>query len=224
MTPTPGTGSVRVILADDDTLVRRGIATIISSDPQIEVVGQAANGREAGDLARSRVCDVLLMDIRMPGMDGLAALEAIRVDLPELAVVMLTTFAEGEYVTRALTGGAAGFLLKTAEPQELIMGIRAAADGGACFSPRIARWLVDQYGPKHDDRRDGARRRVHGLTERQRDVLAVLGTGASNAEIGRRLHLSEGTVKAYVSDLLDRLQARNRVDAAIIAYEAGLLD
>ena len=212
---------VRVLLADDDHLVREGIAVILASDPSIEVVGQASDGRMLCNLAMRHRADVALVDVRMPGMDGLDAAAELRQLVPGLRVVMLTTFAEAPYIERALHVGARGYLLKSSSPQELLLGVHAAAEDGACFSPRVARWLVERGMCSH-----GAKQRalaeVSRLTNRQRDVLAAIGEGHTNAEIGRRLHLSEATVKGYVSDILDRLGLPSRVLAAILAYEAGI--
>ena len=166
--------------------------------------------------------DVALMDIRMPRMDGLAAAAEIRRVAPGTAVVMLTTFGEDEYVSRALGDGASGFLLKAGDPRELITGVHAVADGGAFLSPKVARMVIAQFGGGRVARRTAAEARVAELTERERDVLALIGAGLSNADIAARLFLVEGTVKSYVSAILGRLGMRNRVQAAILAYEAGL--
>jgi DNA-binding NarL/FixJ family response regulator len=212
---------IRTLLADDDRLVREGIATILSSDPSIEVVAQAADGLGLCDAARAHPAEVALVDIRMPRMDGLEATTRLRKLVPQVRVVILTTFAEAAYIEDALRRGASGYLLKSAAPQELLLGVRAVTDGGACFSPRVARWLLDRStGPAR--RRERALAEVARLTGRQRDILAALGEGLPNAEIGRRLYLSENTVKGYVSEILDRLRLDNRVLAAILAYEAGL--
>jgi DNA-binding NarL/FixJ family response regulator len=182
------------------------------------VVAEAGDGRAAAELARRHRPDVALLDIRMPTADGLTALAEIRATVPATAVVMLTTFGEDEYIAGALDQGAAGFLLKASDPRELITGIHAVADGGAVLSPLVARRVINGL------RRGGpSSRRVATLTDREREVLALLATGLSNAEIARRLHLVEGTVKGYVSAILPRLGARNRVQAAIIAYEAELV-
>jgi DNA-binding NarL/FixJ family response regulator len=160
----------------------------------------------------------------MPKMDGLAAAAELRRLLPETAVVMLTTFDEDAYVAKALSQGASGFLLKAADPRELIIGVKAVAEGAAYLSPRIARRVITQWGTGRLDRIAPARERVAALTPRERDVLALVGAGRSNQEIARALRISEGTVKAHVSAILVRLDARNRVQAAITAYEAGLTD
>jgi DNA-binding NarL/FixJ family response regulator len=215
---------IRVLLADDEAMIRAGVAAILATDPGISVVAEAGNGAEAVELARAHRPDVALLDIRMPKMDGLAAAAELRSLLPETAVVMLTTFDEDAYVAKALAEGASGFLLKAADPRELVIGVKAVAEGAAYLSPRIARRVITQWGAGRLDRIVPARERVAALTPRERDVLALVGAGRSNQEIARALHLSEGTVKAHVSAILLRLDAKNRVQAAITAYEAGLTD
>lgn len=221
-----GGQQVRVVLADDDALIRAGVAAILSADPDVDVVAEAADGRSAVEAARAHRPDVVLLDIRMPGTDGLAALPEIRAAVPGTAVIMLTTFAEGDYVTRAVAGGAAGFVLKAGAPRELLLGVHAVAQGGAFFSPGIARWLVahllDHQGRHALDRAQQARRAVAGLSPRHTDVLRLIGRGMSNAQIARSLHLVEGTVKVYVSAILGHLGVDNRVQAAILAHEAHL--
>lgn len=215
---------IRVLLADDEGLVRAGVRAILAADPQIDVVAEAADGREAVDLARRHRPDVALLDIRMPRLDGLAATGEILRTAPGTAVVVLTTFSEDAYIARALGDGASGFLLKSGDPQELLAGVRAVAGGAAFLSPKIAQRVIGELARGRMSRAAAARARAGALTPRERDVLRLLGAGLSNAEIGRRLHLVEGTVKAYVSTILTRLDVRNRVQAAIIAYEAGLVD
>jgi DNA-binding NarL/FixJ family response regulator len=169
---------------------------------------------------------VALLDIRMPRLDGLAAGEEIVRTVPGTAVAMLTTFSERSYVARALSGGATGFLLKSGDPYELIAGVRAVAGGAAFLSPKVARYVVEDLGGEGGGRlaREArARARVARLSPREREVLGLVGAGLSNPEIAARLHLVEGTVKAYVSAVLERLEVRNRVQAAIVAYEAGLV-
>jgi DNA-binding NarL/FixJ family response regulator len=215
---------IRVLLADDEAMIRAGVRAILASAPEIEVVAEAGDGREAVDLVLAHRPDVVLLDIRMPRLDGLAAAAELRRVAPETAVLMLTTFGEDEYIVRALSGGAAGFLLKAGDPRELLAGIRAAAEGAAYLSPQVARRVIAELTGGRLTRAAAARDQIAGLTPREREVLALLGAGLSNAQIARRLHLVEGTVKAHVSAILTRLGARNRVQAAIRAYEAGLLD
>lgn len=214
---------VRVLLMDDEAMIRAGVRSILANDPAIEVVAEAGDGREGMELARAYRPDVALVDIRMPLMDGLEAAVELRRASPETGVAILTTFGEEEYVVRALSAGADGFLLKTGDPRELLMGVRAVAEGGAFLSPRVARQVLD--GLEHDRSagRLRASEQVGDLTEREREVLALLGAGLSNGEIGRRLFLVEGTVKGHVSAILKRLRVRNRVEAAVLAHEAGLI-
>lgn len=216
---------IRVLLADDEAMVRAGVRAILASGGETEVVAEAGDGREAVELARAHRPDVALLDIRMPRLDGLAAAEEIVRTAPGTAVAMLTTFSEQEYVARALGGGATGFLLKSGDPYELIAGVRAVAGGAAFLSPKVARYVIDGLGGSGGrlGREATARARVAGLSPREREVLGLVGAGLSNPEIAARLHLVEGTVKAYVSAVLDRLGVRNRVQAAIVAYEAGLV-
>ncbi|MEU6860721.1 response regulator transcription factor [Glycomyces sp. NPDC046736] len=215
---------IRVLLADDEAMIRAGVAAILATDTGIEVVAEAGDGAEAIELARAHRPDVALLDIRMPRLDGLAAAAELRRVAPDTAVAMLTTFDEDEYVARALGEGVNGFLLKAADPRELIIGVRAVADGAAYLSPRIAHRLIAKLGPETLARAVPARKQIDALTPRERDVLTLLGEGRSNLDIAARLHISTGTVKAHVSAILTRLNAENRVQAAILAYEAGLID
>ncbi|MFG2030687.1 response regulator [Streptomyces sp. NPDC048825] len=218
---------IRVLLADDEAMVRAGVRAILDAGGGggIEVVAEAADGREAVALTQAHRPDVALLDIRMPRLDGLAAAEEIVRTVPGTAVAILTTFSEDAYVARALGGGATGFLLKSGDPHELVAGVRAVADGAAFLSPKVARHVIDGLGAgRRLSRESAARERVVPLTPREREVLGLLGAGLSNPEIATRLHLVEGTVKAYVSAILDRLEVRNRVQAAIVAYEAGLVE
>jgi DNA-binding NarL/FixJ family response regulator len=214
---------IRVLLADDEAVVRAGVRAILATAADIEVVAEAGDGRAAVDLARAHRPDVALLDIRMPVLDGLAAAVELRRAVPGVAVVMLTTFSEDEYITAALDGGASGFLLKSGDPYELMAAVRAAHHGAAFLSPQIAHRVIQQLSGGRMGRRAAAQERVAALSPRERDVLALVGAGLSNAEIGERLFLVEGTVKAYVSAVLSRLDVRNRVQAAVLAYEAGLV-
>ncbi|RSM62231.1 DNA-binding response regulator [Actinoplanes sp. ATCC 53533] len=215
--------TVRVLLADDERLVRAGLRLVLSHADDIEIVAEAGNGAEAVDLATRHDIDVVLMDIRMPGTDGLTAAKELAARAPSVQVVMLTTFGEDEYVAQALLAGAAGFLLKDSGPEELIHAVRAAADGHAILSPRITRELIDRYVVTSAGRITEARRRVSALTDREREVLAMIGSGLSNAEAGRQLFMGEGTVKTHVRHILTKLDCANRVQAAILARDAGLL-
>ncbi|MEU9027086.1 response regulator transcription factor [Streptomyces sp. NPDC048383] len=211
---------VRVLVVDDEAMVRAGVRAILARDPHIEVVAEAGDGYEAMDLTRRHRPDVVLLDIQMPALDGLTALTHLQRELPGVGVIMLTTFGQDEYVTRALEEGADGFLLKADDPRELLNGVRAVGAGGAYLSPRVAGRVI---AGMRAHRAAHPHRSLERLTERERQVLAALGAGLSNAEIAGRLHLVEGTVKAHVSAVLAKLGVRNRVEAAICAYEAGLL-
>ncbi|MFG6199083.1 response regulator [Nonomuraea sp. JJY05] len=214
---------IRILLADDEAMIRAGVKAILASDPSLEVVAEAGDGRQAVDLAISHHPDVALLDIRMPRLDGLGAASEMRRVAPRTAVVMLTTFGEDDYIAKALDIGASGFLLKSGDPRELIAGIHAVADGAAYLSPRVAQRVIAHFAGGKMTKGAQARDRVGPLTDREREVLALLGAGMSNGEIARELHIVEGTVKAYVSAILTRLGVRNRVQAAIIAHEAGLV-
>lgn len=215
---------IRVLLADDEAIVRAGIRTILSSDPHLHVVAEAADGRQAVDLVRLHEPDVALVDIRMPLLDGLSATAEIHAVAPATGVLILTTFGDEDYIRQAIEQGANGFLLKASDPRHLIEGVRAIASGGAYFAPDIALRLISRL--RNDKPRGwlGARDRIDELAPREREVLALLGRGLSNADIAARLHLVEGTVKGYVSAILSHLEVPNRVQAALIAYEAGLID
>jgi DNA-binding NarL/FixJ family response regulator len=213
---------IRVLLADDEAMIRAGVRAILATAGDIDFVAEAADGRQAVELVRAHRPDVALLDIRMPGLDGLTAAAEIAAVAPATRLIILTTFGEDEYIARALGSGATGFLLKASDPRELIIAVRAVADGAAFLSPVIARRVIDGYSDVGLRRAAEARHRVEALTEREREVLALLGTGHSNAEIARTLYVVEGTVKAHVSAILIKLAVRNRVQAAIVAYEAGL--
>ncbi|MEV6970848.1 response regulator transcription factor [Hamadaea sp. NPDC051192] len=213
---------IRLLVADDEPMFRSGVRAILATDPGIEIVAEAADGREAVELAQRHRPDVALLDIRMPKLDGLAAAREIRRGTPQIAVLMLTTFGEDDYISGALAAGAAGFLLKSGDPRELPAGVRAAAEGAAFLSPRVARRVIAHLGGDQLGRVTEARARVLQLSGREREVLALIGAGLSNQEIGERLFLGAGTVKTHVSSILTRLGLRNRVQAAILAYEAGL--
>ena len=219
---------IRVVLADDDALIRAGVRAVLATDPGIDVVAEAADGRGAVDLVQRHRPEVAILDIRMPGTDGLAATAEIRRTVPGTGVVVLTTFGEDDYILRALGGGASGFLVKSGAPEELLAGVRAVADGAAYLSPRVAARVVAHLASsgagERADRRGSAREQVAGLTDRERQVLTLLGAGLSNGQVARRLGLVEGTVKAHVSAILARLGVPNRAAAAVVAHEAGIID
>ena len=215
--------TIRVLVADDESLIRAGIRLVLANAPDIEIVAEAADGREAVELVRRHQIDVALLDIRMPKVDGLAAAADIRRLAPATQVLMLTTFGEQDYVATALRGGAAGFLLKDTAPDELIRAVQVVATGDAILSPAITRQLIDRYVGPQDDRADRARRRLAVLTDKEREVVGLVGGGRSNAEIATALIMSEGTAKAHVSRILAKLDCANRVQAAILARDADLV-
>jgi DNA-binding NarL/FixJ family response regulator len=215
---------IRVLLADDEAMMRAGVRAILDAAPDIEVIAEAGDGRAAVEAARAHGPDVALLDIRMPVLDGLSAASELRTVVPETAVIMLTTFSEDEYIAGALESGVSGFLLKSGDPYELMAAVRAVHDGASFLSPKVAHRVIRQISGERMTRRTAARERIERLTPREREVLSLLGAGLSNAEIGRRLYLAEATVKAYVSTLMSRLDVRNRVQAAVLAHEAGLVD
>ncbi|MGW2283812.1 response regulator [Streptomyces phaeochromogenes] len=218
---------IRVLIADDEPMIRAGVRAVLATDPDIEVVAEAVDGHEAVELARRHRPAVAVLDIRMPGINGIEAAAEIRGTVPATGIVMLTTFGEDDYILQALGGGAAGFLIKSGEPEELIRGVRAVAEGAAYLSPKVAARVVTHLAVTGEGtlagRRSAARDRVGALTARERDVLAFLGSGLSNGQIARRLHVVEGTVKAHVSSILARLGVDNRAAAAVVAHEAGVL-
>jgi DNA-binding NarL/FixJ family response regulator len=215
---------IRVLLADDEAMMRAGVRAILGAAPDIEVVAEAGDGREAVEAAREHRPDVALLDIRMPVLDGLSAAAELRSVVPRTAVIMLTTFGEDEYIAGALDSGVSGFLLKSGDPYDLMAAVRAVHDGASYLSPKVAHRVIQQISGGRLARRTAAKERLDRLTPREREVLGLLGAGLSNAEIGRRLFLVEGTVKAHVSSLLTRLDVQNRVQAAVLAHEAGLVD
>ncbi|WP_329012523.1 response regulator transcription factor [Streptomyces sp. NBC_00690] len=218
---------IRVLVADDEAMIRAGVRAVLATDPNIDVVAEAADGHEAVEKVRLHRPAVAVLDIRMPGIDGIEAAAEIRSTVPEANVIILTTFGEDDYILQALSGGAAGFLIKSGEPEELIAGIHAVAEGAAYLSPKVAARVIAHLASTGAGglagRRSAARDRVNALTPRERDVLTFLGSGLSNAQIARRLHLVEGTVKAHVSSILARLAVDNRAAAAVVAHEAGIV-
>jgi DNA-binding NarL/FixJ family response regulator len=230
---------IRVLLADDQKLIRAGFRVLLESAADVEVVGEAVNGEEALALARAERPDVIMMDIRMPEVDGLEATRRIAADgdLAGVKVVILTTFETDDYVYQALRAGASGFLVKDAEPEDLIRAVRVAARGEALLSPSVTRRLIATFagraraagpGTAEGGQRDAPRRPRPGcdlsrITEREREVLSLVAEGLSNDEIATRLYLSPLTTKTHVSHIMTKLDARDRAQLVIIAYESGLV-
>lgn len=215
---------IRVLLVDDDALVRSGLSLMLGGSSTIEVVGEAANGREAVDLLGSCTVDVVLMDIRMPVMDGLEATSKVLALPDPPRIIILTTFDADEYVVRALAAGATGFLLKDTPPADIVDAIGKVAAGEPMLSPTITAQLIRQVTDAAPDaRQNEAAAQVATLTDREREVGLAVGRGASNAEIAKDLYMSVATVKAHISHLFDKLDATNRVQVAIRMHDAGLL-
>ena len=214
----------RILLVDDDPLVRGGLALMLGGTPDVEIVGEAGDGREALDHVRDARPDVVLMDIRMPRMDGIEATRQIRAMPDPPAVIVLTTFDADEYVVRALAAGANGFLLKDAGPDRILESVAAVVRGEPSLSPAVTESLIRQVaGSAPDDRMQDAQARAGLLTERELEVAKAIGRGAANAEIAADLYLSTATVKAHISRIFTKLDATNRVQVAIVMHDAGLL-
>lgn len=211
--------SVRVVVADDQALVRAGFRKILEGDDAIEVVGEAADGAEALELARSHDPDVVLMDIRMPNLDGIAATQVLTESGERPRVLVLTTFALEEYVYDALRAGASGFLVKDAPPEQLLAAVHAVSRGDALLDPAITRAVIEQFTRRPAKRELAAR--LEELTAREREIFELLARGLSNSEIAARLVVGEGTVKTHVAHILRKLGVRDRVHAVIYAYESG---
>jgi DNA-binding NarL/FixJ family response regulator len=209
-----------VLLVDDQELVRAGFRMILESEPGLRVVGVAGDGKAAIAAARRHRPDVVLMDIEMPGMDGIAATRVLAAE--GVTVVILTTFERDDYILEAIGAGASGFLLKNAPPEELVAAVRIAADGDALLSPSVTRRVLDRL-VTDAPASSAAKTRLSDLTEREVDVLRLLGLGRSNREIAAALFLGEATVKTHVSHLLAKLHLRDRVQAVVFAYESGLV-
>ncbi len=214
--------SVKVLLVDDDALVRAGLRLILSSADDIDVVGESDDGAGAVAAVRKHRPDVVLMDIRMPRMDGITATAALRALDPAPQVVVLTTFQADEHVVAALRAGASGFLVKDTPPGDILSAIRLVAAGDAIVSPSVTRTLLSHFAPTGtSERQHAASQALVALTDREREVATAVGAGASNAEIARMLFMSEATVKAHVSRLLSRLGVSNRVQIAILVHDAA---
>ncbi|ASU85884.1 DNA-binding response regulator [Nocardiopsis gilva YIM 90087] len=214
---------IRVVLADDQRLVRAGFRSILDGEPDIEVVAEAGNGAEALDMTREHRPDLVLMDIRMPVVDGLEAARRIVADerLRDVKVVILTTFDLDEYVYGALKAGASGFLVKDTEPMELIHGVRVVARGDALLAPSVTRRLIGEFAERIKEPPPAPQ--LNSLTEREREVLVAVAGGLSNEELADRLVVSHATAKTHVSRVLTKLNARDRAQLVVIAYEAGLV-
>ena len=218
--------TTRVLLADDQALIRSGFAALIASADDLEVVGEAADGAQAVRLAKQLRPDVVLMDIRMPGTDGLEASQQITADpaLVDVRVIVLTTFEADDYVLAALRAGASGFLGKGVEPEELLDGIRVVASGEALLSPRATRSLIARYlAQPSAGRADAVDAALDVLTEREREVMALVAHGLTNDDIARQLHLSPLTVKTHVNRAMTKLDARDRAQLVVLAYRCGLV-
>ncbi|CAD6001046.1 response regulator transcription factor [Agreia sp. COWG] len=216
---------ITVLLADDQALIRRAVSELVSNEPGFTVVGEAADGREAIDLVRATRPDVVLMDIRMPVMDGLQATEAICGDaeLASTKIIILTTFEEDEYVLRALRAGASGFLGKGTEADALMAAIRTVHDGDALLSPKATRALIDRYLAPADDAAPVPDASLSHLTDREREILLLVGSGLSNGDIAAQLVISVQTAKTHVNRMMTKLAAHDRAQLVIIAYESGML-
>ncbi|WP_026552056.1 response regulator transcription factor [Arthrobacter sp. H20] len=223
--------SIRVLLADDQALVRAGFATMLSIEDDIEVVGQVTNGQEAVSFANQHDVDVILMDVQMPVMDGILATELIA-GARRGKVIILTTFEREDYLFDAIRSGASGFLLKNADPDDLIAAVHAVAGGYALLAPEVTVRVIERFAKSLDAEGKATqgvqpsgelRKRLESLTQREKEVLTSMATGLSNAELATKFFLAEATVKSHVSSLLAKVQVRDRVQAVVFAYESGLV-
>jgi DNA-binding NarL/FixJ family response regulator len=213
---------IRVLIADDDDLMRAGLVELLTADPEIDIVGQAATGRAAVQRARALAPDVVLMDVRMPDLDGIAATRELARAAPEVRVLVLTTFEQDDYIFGALRAGASGFLLKRARPEDLIAGVRAVAAGDALLSPSVTRRVVARIAQQPTPEL-GDRSRLEELTPREREVLGLIARGLANREIAAVLVVEESTVRTHVKRILMKLGLRDRIQAVILAYESGVI-
>ncbi|MEU8866259.1 response regulator transcription factor [Streptomyces umbrinus] len=212
-----------VLIVDDQALQRMGFNMLLEAQPDMTVVGEATNGTEAVRMTAELRPDVVLMDVRMPGMDGIEATRRIVESGGRSRILVLTTFDLDEYAYDALRAGASGFLLKDALPEELVAGVRAVAAGDAVISPGLTRKLIDTFGDRLPGHSPQQQRRLDGLTQREREVLTAIASGWTNTEIAERLHLAESTVKSHIGRILTKIDARDRVQAVIFAYDTGLV-
>jgi DNA-binding NarL/FixJ family response regulator len=212
---------IRVLIADDDDLMRAGLAELLTADPQIDIVGQASTGRQAVERARRLRPDVVLMDVRMPDLDGIAATRELSRTAPGTRTLILTTFEQDDYIFGALRAGASGFLLKRTRPEELIAAVHTVAAGDSLLSPSVTRRVIDRMAqqPTPDLTHDA---KLDRLTPRERDVLELIARGLSNREIAAALVVEESTIRTHVKRILMKLNLRDRVQAVILAYETGL--
>jgi DNA-binding NarL/FixJ family response regulator len=213
--------AVRVLIVDDDDLMRAGLKSVLASDDSIEVVAETGDGRAAVESTRFHTPDVVLMDIRMPGMDGIAATREVLATSPDVKVVILTTFEDDDYIFGALNAGASGFLLKRTRPEELISAIHTIAAGDSLLSPSVTRRVIDRMA-RNPASAVATDKQLRTLTPREREVLELVARGLSNAEIGAALFVEESTVKSHVKRILTKLGLRDRVQAVIFAYETGV--
>ncbi|MEU7837274.1 MULTISPECIES: response regulator transcription factor [unclassified Nonomuraea] len=215
--------TIRIVLADDQPLIRAGLRMVIDAAPDVEVAGEAGTGAQAVQLVRRLRPDVVVMDIRMPGMDGIEATQTILAESQTTRVIMLTTFDDDDNVYASLRAGASGFLVKDMALEDILSAVHVVAAGDALIAPGVTRRLIEDFtrGPARAPSPEA--RRLVGVTEREHEVLALVGGGLSNAEIAARLHISPGTAKAHVASLLAKLSARDRIQLVIMAYDAGLV-
>lgn len=216
--------TIRVLLVDDQSMLRMGFRMVLSAEDGIEVVGEAGDGAAGVSMTKALQPDVVLMDVRMPGVDGIEATRRILAEAPGARVIILTTFDLDEYAFAALRAGASGFLLKDARPAELVAAIRAVAAGDAAVAPRVTRRMLELFAERLPDAAEApqADERLAALTPREHEIFAALGEGLSNAEIAERFVLSEATVKTHVARVLGKLGLRDRVQAVVLAYETGV--
>jgi DNA-binding NarL/FixJ family response regulator len=218
VTETP----IRVLLVDDDDLMRAGLKAVLSSDARVEVVGEAGSGRAAVERVRALRPDLVLMDVRMPDLDGIAATREVIAASPEVKVVILTTFEQDDYIFGALNAGASGFLLKRSGPEKLLAAIQTVAAGDSLLSPSVTRTVIDRMA-RQPTPEIGPSRLLEALTPREREVLVLLARGLSNGEIAAELVIEESTVKTHVKRILMKLRLRDRIQAVVFAYESGLI-